>query len=34
MQQYFGISKNNNVISLNKDDSNHIKNVMRMNVLL
>jgi RsmE family RNA methyltransferase len=30
MQQYFGTSKNNNIISLNKDDLNHIKNVMRM----
>ena len=30
MQQYFGVSKNKNVISLNKDDFNHIKNVMRM----
>ena len=30
MQQYYGINKNNNIISLNKDDYNHIKNVMRM----
>lgn len=30
MQQYFGISKKDNTISLNKDDLNHIKNVMRM----
>ena len=30
MQQYFAVSKNNNTLSLNKDDLNHIKNVMRM----
>lgn len=30
MQQYFGINKTNNTISLNKEDYNHIKNVMRM----
>ena len=30
MQQYFAVSKNNNTFSLNKDDLNHIKNVMRM----
>ncbi len=30
MQQYFGENKNGNVISLNKKDFNHIKNVMRM----
>lgn len=30
MQQYFGINKSNNTISLNKEDFNHIKNVMRM----
>lgn len=30
MQQYFGKSKDNNVILLNSYDLNHIKNVMRM----
>ena len=30
MQQYFGKSKNNNIIYLNEYDLNHIKNVMRM----
>ena len=30
MQQYFGISKEKNVIKLNYYDLNHIKNVMRM----
>ena len=30
MQQYYGISKNNDTLLLNKDDLNHIKNVMRM----
>lgn len=30
MQQYFGISKKDNEILLNKEDLNHIKNVMRM----
>src|SRR5574344_2785309 len=30
MQQYFGIRKDRNTIFLNKDDLNHIKNVMRM----
>lgn len=30
MQQYFGIRKERNNIFLNKDDFNHIKNVMRM----
>jgi len=30
MQQYFGESKKGNIISLNKKDFNHIKNVMRM----
>ena len=30
MQQYFGIKKEDNLIHLNKDDFNHIKNVMRM----
>ena len=30
MQQYFGISKKDNNLYLNKDELNHIKNVMRM----
>ena len=30
MQQYFGTSKKDNTLLLNKDDLNHIKNVMRM----
>jgi 16S rRNA (uracil1498-N3)-methyltransferase len=30
MQQYFGVSKKDNNILLNKDDLNHIRNVMRM----
>lgn len=30
MQQYFSTSKNDNTLLLNKDDLNHIKNVMRM----
>lgn len=30
MQQYFGIKKEKNVIILNDEDTNHIKNVMRM----
>ena len=30
MQQYFSVSKKNNTLYLNKDDLNHIKNVMRM----
>ena len=30
MQQYFGISKKDNTLLLNKDELNHIKNVMRM----
>ncbi len=30
MQQYFGISKEKNLIKLNSYDLNHIKNVMRM----
>lgn len=30
MQQYFGISKKDNNITLNTNDLNHIKNVMRM----
>ena len=30
MQQYFGISKKDNILYLNNDDLNHIKNVMRM----
>lgn len=30
MQQYFGINKKDNIITLNKNDLNHIKNVMRM----
>ena len=30
MQQYFGDSKKDNIIYLNKKDYNHIKNVMRM----
>ncbi len=32
MQQYFGIKKDKNIISLNSEDLNHIKNVMRMKV--
>lgn len=32
MQQYFGIKKKNEIISLNSEDLNHIKNVMRMKV--
>ena len=30
MQQYFSKEKKNNTLILNKDDFNHIKNVMRM----
>ena len=30
MQQYFGVSKKNNTLTLNNNDLNHIKNVMRM----
>lgn len=30
MQQYFAVKKDNDVLHLNKDDFNHIKNVMRM----
>ena len=30
MQQYFGVSKKDNNITLNTNDLNHIKNVMRM----
>ena len=30
MQQYFAKSKDNNILHLNPDDLNHIKNVMRM----
>ncbi len=30
MQQYFGIKKDENVLYLNSEDLNHIKNVMRM----
>lgn len=30
MQQYFGVSKQNNTINLDSYDLNHIKNVMRM----
>ena len=30
MQQYFATSKKNDVLFLNNDDLNHIKNVMRM----
>lgn len=30
MQQYFGVSKEKEIIKLNKEDLNHIKNVMRM----
>lgn len=30
MQQYFGIKKENDLIYLNPEDKNHIKNVMRM----
>ena len=30
MQQYFAKSKENNILHLNPDDLNHIKNVMRM----
>ena len=30
MQQYFGVEKNKNQITLNSKDFNHIKNVMRM----
>ena len=30
MQQYFATHKDNNILHLNKDDFNHIKNVMRM----
>jgi len=32
MQRYFGTKLNNNIISLNQDDFNHIKNVMRFKV--
>ena len=32
MQQYFGTSKKDNIIKLNSNDFNHIKNVMRMKV--
>lgn len=30
MQQYYAVKRNNNILHLNKDDFNHIKNVMRM----
>lgn len=30
MQQYFAVNKKNNTLELNKNDLNHIKNVMRM----
>ena len=30
MQQYYATKKENNIMHLNKDDFNHIKNVMRM----
>lgn len=30
MQQYFGVKKEDNLIHLNPEDKNHIKNVMRM----
>ena len=30
MQQYYSVSRKNNTLFLNKDDYNHIKNVMRM----
>ena len=30
MQQYFGKEKHDNIIYLNNEDLNHIKNVMRM----
>ena len=29
MQRYFGIEKKDNTLFINKDDFNHIKNVMR-----